>query len=73
MQTSRLASQVDFNIGNFGNVGNEDYYWEDLSYDGPHRPVCEDPGFTGELLETPRKIVILMPFGFEVAKNKITI
>ena len=35
--------------------------------DGPNRPVCEDPGFTGELLETPRKIVVLMPFGFEVA------
>ena len=32
----------------------------------PNRPVCEDPGFSGELLETPRKIVVLMPFGFEV-------
>ena len=46
---------------------------EILAHDVSIRPVCEDPGFTGELLETPRKIVILMPFGFEVAKNEITI
>ena len=51
-----------------GSVGNEN---EDFAYDdGPSRPLCEDPGFTGDLLETPRKIVILMPFGFEV---KLTI
>ena len=36
----------------------------------PNRPICEGPGFTGELLETPRKIVVLMPFGFEVAYNE---
>ena len=39
--------------------------------DWQNRPVCEDPGFTGELLETPRKIVVLMLFGFEVAWNEI--
>ena len=51
-----------------GSVGNEN---DDFAYDDtPSRPLCEDPGFTGDLLETPRKIVVLMPFGFEV---KLTI
>ena len=30
------------------------------------RPLCAGPGFTGKFLETPKKIVVLMPFGFEV-------
>ena len=30
------------------------------------RPICAGPGFTGKFLETPKKIVVLMPFGFEV-------
>ena len=33
------------------------------------RPVCARTGFTGKLLETPKKIVVLMPFGFEVEIN----
>ena len=33
------------------------------------RPVCAGTGFTGKLLETPKKIVVLMPFGFEVEIN----
>ena len=34
---------------------------------GLSRPQCTDPGLTGDYLDKPRKIVILMLMGFEVS------
>ena len=54
MQASQAASQV---------TPQHEPHLTSLLY----RPTCKEPGFTGQLLDKPRSIVLLMLMGFEVS------